>query len=55
MTIRELRDALGQFDPDQEAFVVLCKNDGTGEQFEIITVSDHNGNAQIEIYAEEEV
>jgi hypothetical protein len=55
MTIRALRDALGQFDPDQEAFVVLFRNDGTGEQFESMAVRENHGNAQMEIYAEEEI
>jgi hypothetical protein len=53
MTIQELIDTLAQFDQTQNVFVVLFKNDGTGEEFGIEEISDTNGNVQLEIYEEE--
>jgi hypothetical protein len=53
MTIQELINTLEQFDPAQNAFVALFKNDGTSEIFEIEEVVEHNGNAQLEIYEAE--
>jgi hypothetical protein len=53
MTIQELIDTLAQFNPAQDVFVVLFKNDGTGEEFGIEEISDNNGHAQLEIYEEE--
>ena len=55
MTIQELIDRLSQFDPTRDAVVALFKTDGTSEIFEIEEVGDNNGNAQLEIYDEEEI
>jgi hypothetical protein len=41
-------------DPENEAFVALFKVDGTGEAFEIQEVSNSDGDAQLEIYEEDE-
>jgi hypothetical protein len=53
MTIQELINTLEQFDPTQNVFVALFKNDGTSEIFEIEEITENNGNAQLEIYEEE--
>ena len=55
MTIQELIDTLSQFDPARDVLVALFKNDGTSEIFEIEEIGDNNGNAQLEIYEEEEI
>ena len=55
MTVQELINALSQFDPTRDAVVALFKTDGTSELFEIEEVSDNQGNAQLEIYEEEEI
>jgi hypothetical protein len=52
--IRELIAHLQAMNPENEAFVALFKVDGTGEIFEIEEFSDNEGNAQLEIYEEEE-
>jgi hypothetical protein len=49
MTIHDLIESLSGIDPDSETFVVLFKNDGTSEQFEIDAVTNINGTAHIEI------
>jgi hypothetical protein len=53
MIVRQLRDILATMDPDGEAFVALFKADGSAETFAIEDVTAKNGDAQIEIYAEE--
>jgi hypothetical protein len=53
MTIQELINTLEHFDPVQNVFVALFKNDGTSEIFEIEEIGENNGNAQLEIYEEE--
>ena len=53
MTIRQLREMLAMLDPDAEAFVAFFYADGTHETFAIEDVTAHNGDAHIEIYAEE--
>jgi hypothetical protein len=55
MTIQELINALSQFDLTRDAVVALFRTDGTSEIFEIEEVGDNNGNAQLEIYEEEEI
>lgn len=50
MTIQELIDILSTMGPSKDAFVVLFKTDGTGEQFDIVDVSDNNGHAQLNIH-----
>jgi hypothetical protein len=55
MTIRDLIESLSGIDPDSEALVVLFKNDGTSEQFEIDAVTNIDGVAQIEITEPEDV
>jgi hypothetical protein len=54
MKIRELIEALRAMDPEKEALVALFKIDGTGEIFDIEEISDDEGNAQLEIYEEED-
>jgi hypothetical protein len=53
MTIQELINTLEQFDPTQDVFVALFKNDGTSELFEIEEIGENNRNVQLEIYEEE--
>jgi hypothetical protein len=53
MTIQELINTLEQFDPTQNVFVALFKNDGTSELFEIEEIGENDGNTQLEIYEEE--
>jgi hypothetical protein len=50
MTIQELINTLEQFDPMQDVFVALFKNDGTSELFEIEVIGENNRNVQLEIY-----
>jgi hypothetical protein len=54
MKIRELIEGLRAMDPEKEALVALFKRDGTGEIFDIEEISDDEGNAQLEIYEEED-
>ena len=53
MTIQELINILERFDPVQNVFVALFKNDGTSEIFEIEEIAENNGSAQLEIYERE--
>jgi hypothetical protein len=55
MTVRELRAALTSMDTNSDTQVVLFKNDGTSEVFELGEVLSNNGYAQIEIYEDEPV
>ena len=52
MTIRELADLLRTMDHKKDAFVALFKADGTSKVFDIASVSDNNGNAQLDIHEE---
>ncbi len=53
MTVRELRAALTSMDMNSDVQVVLFKNDGTSEVFELEEVLSNNGHAQLEIYEDE--
>jgi hypothetical protein len=53
MTIRELRSALAPMHPESTVQVVLFKNDGTSEVFELEEVLHNDGHAQFEIYEPE--
>ena len=53
MTIHELVTLLNTSDPDKDVFVALFKTDGTGEIFDIESVRDDDGQAQLDIYEEE--
>jgi hypothetical protein len=55
MTVRELRAALASLGANSEVQVVLLKNDGTCDVFELEVVLSHNGHAQLEIYQAEPV
>ena len=55
MTVRELRAALTSMDTNSNVQVVLFKNDGTSEVFELEEVLSNNGHAQLEIYEDEPV
>ena len=55
MTVRELRAALGSMDANSDVQVVLFKNDGTSEVFELEEVLNNEGHAQLEIYEDEPV
>ena len=55
MTIRELRAALATMEANSDVQVVLFKNDGTSEVFELEEVLSNNGHAQLEIYEDEPV
>jgi hypothetical protein len=50
MTIRELRAALATMEANSDVQVVLFKNDGTSEVFELEEVLSHEGRAPLEIY-----
>jgi hypothetical protein len=52
MTIGELAAIMQTMDPSHDAFVALFTSDGTAELFDIEAVQDHQGDAQIDIYAE---
>ena len=54
MTIRELRAALATMDTNSEVQVVLFKNDGTSEVFELEEVLSNDGHTQLEIYEPED-
>jgi hypothetical protein len=55
MTVRELRAALATMEATSDVQVVLFKNDGTSEVFELEEVLSYEGHAQLEIYEAEEV
>jgi hypothetical protein len=55
MMVRELRAALAGMEANSEVQVVLFKNDGTCEVFDLEEVLSNNGNAQLEIYEAEPV
>jgi enoyl-CoA hydratase/carnithine racemase len=55
MMVRELRAALASMEANSEVQVVLFKNDGTCEVFDLEEVLSNNGNAQLEIYEAEPV
>jgi hypothetical protein len=55
MTVRELRSALAPMEATHDVQVVLFKNDGTSQVFELEEVLSNNGHAQLEIYEAEEV
>jgi hypothetical protein len=54
MTVRELRAALAPMAATSEVQVVLFKNDGTSDVFELEEVLSLDGHAQLEIYEPEE-
>ena len=55
MTVRELRAALASLEATSDVQVVLFKNDGTSNVFELEEVLSNNGHAQLEIYEAEPV
>jgi hypothetical protein len=55
MTVRDLRAALASMEATSEVQVVLFKNDGTCDVFELEEVLSNNGRAQLEIYEAEPV
>ena len=54
MTVRELRAILAPMAATSDVQVVLFKNDGTSEVFELEEVLSHEGHAQLEIYEPED-
>jgi hypothetical protein len=54
MTVRELRAALAPMEANSDVQVVLFKNDGTSQVFELEEVLSLDGHAQLEIYEAEE-
>jgi hypothetical protein len=54
MTVRELRAALASMEANSPVQVVLFKNDGTNQVFELEEVLSIDGHAQLEIYEAEE-
>jgi hypothetical protein len=54
MTVRELRAALATMEANSDVQVVLFKNDGTSEVFELEEVLSNEGHAQLEIYEPED-
>jgi hypothetical protein len=54
MTVRELRAALAPMAANSDVQVVLFKNDGTSEVFELEEVLSDEGHAQLEIYEPED-
>jgi hypothetical protein len=54
MTVRELRAALASMEANSDVQVVLFKNDGTSDVFELEEVLSNNGHAQLEIYEPED-
>jgi hypothetical protein len=54
MTVRELRAALAPMEANSNVQVVLFKNDGTSDVFELEEVLSLDGHAQLEIYEAEE-
>jgi hypothetical protein len=55
MTVRKLRAALASMEANSDVQVVLFKNDGTSDVFELEEVLSNNGHAQLEIYEDEPV
>jgi hypothetical protein len=55
MTVRELRAALAPMMAISDVQVVLFKNDGTSQVFELEEVLSLEGRAQLEIYEAEPV
>ena len=55
MTVRELRAVLASMEANSNVQVVLFKNDGTSEAFELEEVLSNDGHAQLEIYEDEPV
>ena len=55
MTVRELRAALSSLEANSDVQVVLFKNDGTSDVFELEEVLSNEGHAQLEIYEDEPV
>jgi hypothetical protein len=55
MTVRELRAALATIEATSDVQVVLFKNDGTSQVFELEEVLSLDGHAQLEIYEAEPV
>ena len=55
MIVRELRASLATIEATSEVQVVLFKNDGTSQVFELEEVLSNNGYAQLEIYEAEPV
>lgn len=49
MTIRDLMDALAQFDPARDVFVLLSKENGTDEEFDIGEVKENDGRVQLQV------
>jgi hypothetical protein len=54
MTIGELVATVQSMHPDQDVYVALFRTDGTAEVFDIDAVQDQQGDAQLDVYAEEE-
>ena len=54
MTIRELRAALATMEANSDVQIVLFKNDGTSEVFELEEVLSNDGHTQLEIYEPED-
>jgi hypothetical protein len=54
MTVRELRAALAPMAANSDVQIVLFKNDGTSEVFELEEVLSNEGRAQLEIYEPED-
>lgn len=55
MTVRDLRAALAHMEANSTVQVVLFKNDGTSDVFELEEVLSNDGRAQLEIYEAEPV
>jgi hypothetical protein len=55
LTVRELRAVLTSMETTSDVQVVLFKNDGTSEVFELEEVLSNNGHAPLEIYEDEPV
>jgi hypothetical protein len=53
MTIGELVATVQTMDPNRDVFVALFKTDGTAEVFDIDSVQDNDGHAQLDISTEE--
>jgi hypothetical protein len=54
MTIGELMAMMQTMDPHRKTFVALFTADGTVEECEIDAVQDDEGDAQLDMYKEEE-
>jgi hypothetical protein len=55
MTVRELRAVLASMEANSDVQVVLFRNDGTSQVFELEEVLSNNGHAQLEICEAEPV